>query len=343
MTKQLAIRLDGGGIFGFGHAKRCVALSKFLEKEYNIKSYFFSRFNKNLEEFYLENKVEYQFSFKNDDFEEEGFIYDILEKGYKVLFLDKLFPYSEDLVEAIQKRCKLVLFHNDCKGLTKATKVIFPIAHLSSEVLELINSLRPGQVLHGPKYILLNEEVTNFRNTNSEKNYIAITTGASDPEGVMLSLLRWINESNLQQSFVFLEGFDLVHKVELREYQKKLRENITVKPFSYSLLFNSSLVISAFGVTTYEVIYHKIPIFTIGHALNNAIASKNLEKNYSVNIDFGFFRELSQKDFISKFENLIINSNLFESIKENQTNFGLDHLGIHRIGKEVDLIFKNYE
>jgi len=334
--KKIVLRVDAGQHYGFGHAIRSISLARHLRDSFGIQPVFFSRYHDKLEKLYQENKFNYIFS--NVSSEEE--ILNAIKESYSgdVLFIDKLYPFSRRSIRNLRDRLKIIMFHNECDGMYESDYAIFPSAHLSPELVENSQWMYANaKLLHGPDYILINDKVIQFLSQavpTDPAPSIAITTGANDPKGILIQLLKWLNESDVNFKVNALVGFDFSGWNELKEMMPALKQTIRVNKYNLKDLFSSTIVISTFGVTTYELIYAGIPVATIGHIKKNAMGGEILQKRYGCNYHLGLFKELSKSQFISMIEDLWKNKKLLSEIKKNQNNM-IDGKGIQRIGHIV--------
>lgn len=338
----LAIRADAGGKTGFGHIVRSLALARYLRDQYRIETIFYSNPYGKLGVIYKQNGFEYVF---NQGFSEVDFLRRIAQDPSSlVLFIDKLFPYGRNAIGSLRDDLKIVMFHNECAGMYECDCVVFPSAHLSNEViLDPRWSESRAQLFYGPDYVIINESVISImdQEPNGKADpYIAVTTGASDPKGMMLRIIEWVNKSELEMPVKALYGFDFCHKPDLDVLSPELRSNIEIKKFNYSDLFSARLAIAAFGVTTYELIYANVPVITIGHIRKNAIGSKALQERYGCNYHLGLFEEVTETRLISAIWTLWNEDEKLTTIKRNQKGL-IDGKGLDRLGQIISSCYKS--
>lgn len=333
---HLAIRADAGEKNGFGHVVRSLALARHLREQCKIDSIFYSNPYQKLEAIYKRNGFEYVF---NEGFSETEFLQRIAQGSLgSVLFIDKLFPYSRATISSLRDDLKIIMFHNECAGMYECDCVVFPAAHLSDRVIiDPRWSESQAHLFYGPDYVIINDAVISMLNKKPNikvSPYIAITTGASDPKGILIRVLEWINKSTLEMPVKALYGFDFCHKPELDALLPKLRSNIEVKKFNYDDLFSARLAVSAFGVTTYELIYANIPVITIGHIRKNAIGSRILQERYECNYHLGLFEEVTETQLVSTIRELWNGEKKLAAIKKNQAGL-IDEKGLYRLGQII--------
>ena len=202
--------------------------------------------------------------------------------------------------------------------------VIFPIAHISNEIINLYKWGENGvaELVHGNKYVILSENIlkiskrdeTNITNTNN----ITITTGGSDPEGVMITLIEWLINEPVEVNITALIGDAFMHNEKLDSLIGSLPENLKVVPFSYEELQKANLVVTTFGITLYELLYLGIPAICIAHSTDNSIDASILKERCDCFEDLGYIKKLESAEFIS------LRNKLITDKKEaaNTSNFG---------------------
>ncbi len=334
--RRFIIRTDAGGEIGFGHAIRSISLAKHLMDFYGIEAIFYSNPYDKLGNLYQSYGLRYVL---NDGLSEAKLLCKIKDEyPGAVLFIDKLYPYDRETIRSLGNGLKIIMFHNECEGMFESHFAIFPSAHLSDEIIEDERwSYAPVEFLYGPKYVIINnhviKSVVQHKNSNPQP-YIAIATGATDPEGIFIRILEWINESKVTAKVKALYGLDFYHEAALLSLIPRLKPTIEVKEFSYSDLLSSRLAVSAVGVTTYELIFAHIPVITTGHIQKNAIAGEILQKRYGCNYHLGLFRDLTKDQFLSTIQFLWDSEKALREIKEKQRNL-IDGKGINRVGRVI--------
>jgi spore coat polysaccharide biosynthesis predicted glycosyltransferase SpsG len=299
-------RFDAGAHYGLGHFSRSIALAKQILKEEPVAQIsIFSEataFMKQQKELLPFNIVLHE---TPDD---EIFINYIRNIGTDVLVFDKLQELSKDTICKLKKYTKLIFFHNYSKYAMWADAVIIPAAHLHEKDLHFIlpDNFAQSKLYFGPEYIVLNESTLPLRTIFTLRNHVtsvAITTGGTDPKGVMITLLNKINFKNFPAlTFNFFVGDAFLFKDKLSNY--KIIPNVNIIQFKLEDLIQSDIVIATFGVTTYELLYLGIPVISVAHAQQNANGSKYLSDNFNCISDLGLIDKLQEKHLNSAICNL---------------------------------------
>lgn len=334
--RTFIVRADAGGKVGFGHVVRSLSLARFIRTHHGIVSVFYSNPYPGLAGICRQNGFECIF---NNALSEKEFLFRIADDAPgSVLFIDHLFPYDGEVVQKLRDRLKIVMFHNECEGMYECEYAVFPSAHLSEEVvLDPRWSGARAKLLYGPEYVIINESVVASVNQRTDAElhpYVAITTGASDPEGILTRTLGWINESEIDVPVRALCGFDYCHRSELESMRPKLKPSIVISEFDHKDLFSARLAISAFGVTTYELIYANIPVITIGGSQKSAVGGEILEARYGCSHHLGLFREATKDQLVSAIRLLWNSREAMASMRRNQRGL-IDGKGLERLGEII--------
>ncbi|HPG72759.1 MAG TPA: hypothetical protein PLM49_00600, partial [Bacteroidales bacterium] len=286
----LLFRLDANQEFGFGHLVRCISLVGELRNRKpaeNLRIVFAGNFSEPACEMLQQNKIE----FVNSCIENE---YAFIENQISLLqpsllYIDKIYGYSKVFVEQIQKQLPVVMMHNLCEATPYCTCFILPSAHTPHEKLSEFGLTRakPNWFI-GAEYIVLNRQVVNAVPI-TKKGYalqLIVTTGGSDPEKVLLSLLHMLiayPDNSLQIKALY--GPSIGFFDELQALQPNLPANISIGRFAVEHLLQADMAICTFGISTYELMYLGIPVISVAHAQSNALGSKTLAENHRSIID----------------------------------------------------------
>lgn len=331
---KIIFRVDAYPEIGLGHFVRSHAIALKLKHKFKIEVIFAGTYSKEIVLQLKKSDVTILQHIKNE--KEETFINRILNNaGANLLFIDNLYPYSKDQIFSIKEKTRLILFHNLCEGRFYANAFILPSEHHPEEI---INDIRwqqnPVKFYHGFDYIPINEKIQQLKSRHIEiqnSSGISITTGGSDPKGIMLKLLDWINIKEFSDiKFKALPGEAFIKKEELNAMKPHLSDNIQFKAFSYENLLESSLIISTFGVTSYELIYLGIPFISVSHAENNAKGSRILSDKMPIIKDLGHIDHLRPEIFKKSLKESLKDKNLFSSFRQISGKL-MDGNGINRI------------
>ncbi len=233
----------------------------------------------------------------------------------QVLFIDRLFEYSSEFIHRIKQHTRVLMFHNLCEGGFNSDTFILPAAHIPENVLLDPKWDRGGaKLLHGFEYILINEQISALKGSISHANrnavpLVIITTGGSDPEGVLLKLINFLPDPELSPYHArILVGESFMHGDELDALNLDGLEHLQVMPYDTKAFLDCNFSIATFGVTTYELLYLDIPQLSVGHSLRNAAGSKMLSNKCKMIVDMGLIDKLSKEKFQAAFFKMISES-----------------------------------
>lgn len=329
------VRVNGGGKTGFGHVNRMLSLARYLFLQHKVDTFFLIDPYPGLREMFTRHGFR---CVENEGLVEEAFLERALTvHSPVVLLIDRLFPYESSFIRSLRERVKVILFQNECPGMFEADWSIFPAAHLDDS---LINDPRwekgTATFLHGPDYVVINEEVRllpGLAEIAASSGHLAIATGASDPEGVLLRLAQWL-DSEGDIPVRALIGFDFCRRDELEALRGRLGPTVQLVPFNVHDLVTAQVAIAAFGVTVYELLYAGVPLLTLGHAERNAKASRTLQDRYRCNVDMGLFADLQREDFLRAVRLMWEDADGRRAMRERQLRL-LDGKGLERVAAIV--------
>ncbi|ANQ50235.1 hypothetical protein MY04_2867 [Flammeovirga sp. MY04] len=296
--------MDAYAKIGLGHLSRTITLINQLLKQSSVEIILLVEFDQ-VSRSIFESRVDNEILVidKNNLSEEEFLLSNINTIKPDKIYFDIIYDYSLDFITSIKEKAEIIFFQNNSKSKFKVDKFILPSIHNDNEYLN-DSRWKEGELsilYHGSNYVIFNDSLEKYRSNNliqKEKiKKIIVTTGGSDPEGVMLKLLSFLNGSEYE--IFALIGVNFIKKDELEILKRELSSNIHLVDFDYSYFEDCDLVISTFGVTTYELVYLGIPILSVGHAIPNARGSAVMASKISSMIDLGLSKELNIEHFQS--------------------------------------------
>tara|TARA_B100000963_G_scaffold224464_2_gene195674 strand:- start:366 stop:1352 length:987 start_codon:yes stop_codon:yes gene_type:complete len=263
-----------GGIYGLGHYRRVLPLINILKKKHKIFIYTNNKNkihkNKNISLFNYDQKKLLQ-NISNINSEKKIVIFDIKEK-IESLLLNRLSAFT-----------KIVIFHDFNMSAKLADLIIYPIMHLTKLDHKKIRELKTknNKIIFGKNYIILNKNILNEKNKIKQakkikKKQISILTGGFDPYNYENKIRKILlkNKINLKYKLIFLRGSKSISS------NLNSKPNIYYKKFNFNDLHQSKLIISTFGVTTYEMLYLKKNIINICYNTKSKKRAKILDKNF---------------------------------------------------------------
>jgi len=231
------------------------------------------------------------------------------------------------------------MIDNVCEGLSECDEIIFPNAYLDKSVLKkYLSEKQINQIKTGPEYVILRDEILALKgkinyNLHNPPNII-VTTGGTDPEGVLLKLIPWLKEMKLKANIMLLIGQAFKYKKELEKLITNLPDNFKVLPYSLEEFLEVDIVICTFGVSIYEMIYLQIPTICISHSKENAYGARILKERYGIIEDVGFVENVNQQVLLPAINNLLKDKTHYKNIIKKCSNL-IDGKGAKRIGEII--------
>ena len=330
---KIVFRCDASPDIGLGHLIRCLAVAKEMQKQNQI---IFAAIKDDTNSYIKNNGFE--IFFKEKDEIEEKYLKRLNHIIHPdIIVIDKKYPYSVESVNDFkQNNIKIIMIDNVCEGLSECDEIIFPNANLDKSVLKKYLSKKQfNQVKAGPEYIILRDEILALKkkincNLHNPQN-IVVTTGGTDPEGVLLKLIPWLKEMNLKADIKILTGQAFKYKNELEKLIINLPDNFKILPYSLEEFLEADIVICTFGVTIYEMVYLQIPTICISHSSENAQSAKILEERYGAIEDMGFAENLNPQNLYIVIKKLLEEKIYYKNIMKKCNNL-IDGKGAKRIG-----------
>ena len=303
------IRTEAGQEIGFGHLVRSLSVAKKIrEIDPGAKIVFLIPDNAQAIHKLVDNNFEYCLT---NNQSEETLLIDGQDNCHPdVIFVDKLFNYSTDFINHLRQKSNVILLNNYCEGAYSCDSYIFPSAHTAASLLDDERwQTSKTKVFEGFDYVILNEDIlkiTRFKEHPGLMKIVVITTGGSDPLGVMIKLIEWLNDENLENVQVWaLIGEAFCHRKTLTEISGSLNSHIHLLDYDPDVFCDADLAISTFGQSTYELLFLGIPVLSIGHIRQNALGSHILSKKSDLLTDLGYINDLSKETFLSAWRKAI--------------------------------------
>ena len=296
-------RTEAGKKIGFGHLIRSLSVAKKIrEFDPGIKIVFLIPENDAAHRKLSESNFEHCLA---NDKNEEGIITACVNMFHPdVIFIDKLFNYTPDFIKTLTQNTKVVMLHNYCEGAYFCDSYIFPGAHTDPALIEDERwQTSYTKVFLGFDYVIISEEILKGKRISGNSGHtrkVVITMGGSDPMGLMLILIQWLNEENLENVELWaLIGEAASYKERLNEMSDNLSPHIHVLDYHPDVYCNADFAISSFGQSTYELLFLGIPVLSIGHIRQNALGSHILSKKTDLLTDLGCISDLSKETFLT--------------------------------------------
>lgn len=334
---RIYFRTDASHTIGFGHLIRCISLAKYFQKlEQSVQISFVLKFPDTALELLRDTNFKIEIIPEGEDefsFLQRYFFFN--EKA--VIVFDTLSDYPAELIKSLTKRHTTVMLHSYSLGRLFASLAIYPVGHLDDNVLiDFKENQSKTKVLTGMQYCLLNAEVFSLEPSRAfvfPPSVVSVVAGGSDPANTLGLVSKWLTNVDIEGcNFQILYGKASIFAS--KDTSKLEKNQVQFLPFSIEQIQKSDIVISAFGVTIYELVYLRKPVISYGHTQKHAEASERFSSRYRCTKNLGNIFELSQEKFIDQLTSLLKSRNELTQLFQN--TFGLvDSNGTERVSKAI--------
>jgi len=320
----IAIRCETGSGKGFGHLSRMIGLAEVLARQYGARVRFLCDANPMVERFL--RPTDFPYAANCGAAAEEEFLR-LETQSADLLVIDTPHDYTEEFVRTLRSRRRVVFIDHCCAGSFAADLTLFPCAALSPEVIDNPRwHGAEGVLLHGTEFVLVSGNILELWQCRGASfggsGPIVLTTGGSDPQGVMLVVLPWLAKLPADREINVLVGDSFAHPRELARLQTRLPGHVRIFPYSHDRLAAAAVAVCTFGVTAYELMFLGIPSLVIGHSVENAETSRILAERCRATVDLGYVGNLCAESFIEP---------LLELLGNQQRRRGLSQAGLEQI------------
>jgi UDP-2,4-diacetamido-2,4,6-trideoxy-beta-L-altropyranose hydrolase len=333
MQKKVFFRVDGGESVGLGHLIRSISIQTELNKRNpKIDIQFICKYSEVVIEKLSINNISYTLIPEN--IIEADFIAALckVEKP-DLMFIDLNFSYSREELVHLNTFTQVFLFNNLSDGIFEVKMAVIPSGHRDTSQLKKYAHL--DHFFSGLDYVVLNEGAINLEELGCNiPRSIGITTGGSDPEKILIKLIKMLMSGNILENFkvnaFFGENFQW--REELAEFMGV--QNLDILPYNLKELAKSEIVISTFGVSTYELLYLGKAIISVAHADINAVGSSILQQRFNCLLDLGHIENLSANELNNCIMDLFCDSKKRKELEELGPKL-IDGNGVKRITEKI--------
>ena len=349
-NSSVLFRADGCKKIGMGHLYRTNLLASMFKQRFLFDAVLLSKNFYETKKFVAINKLEtifmeYSLSVLSETKEIKYIIDDINPKivVLDVLDNDQNDIYIESLRGSNNDRYLIAITDDSNKRVIDADLVI------NGNPNQLYKNYdgEKGRYLLGPQYFIMDSryEIAKAGKPNGKINNIFITFGGSDHNNLIFRILNILNNINKKMGYVF-KVTAVVSKASgylpaLKEFISELSTEVILHVDVESLIpffIQADISITAGGNTLFERIATRLPGSTICQLKRqNEIA--NCFESLGVNVNFGYYKDVSDDDLQNKILAFINNHqehvNQYKRAPDIITGKGLSLLK-----KELDFILE---
>jgi spore coat polysaccharide biosynthesis predicted glycosyltransferase SpsG len=325
--QSILFRVDAGDEIGLGHFYRSISLAKALKDEGYIIGFTFKK-----SKFWLEQLLgDFPFQtypISEDEWEDE---YAILKANtqFKIFFVDGFINYGEALIKKIKKMSvKVIFYQNLTASKSLADVFILPSIHQDKSFFEDFDATT--RIFQGLKYFTFNASIKslNIKKAPNKLNKIAVIAGGSDPKDTLKAIYNLLSDDLIEGlDFTFYYGVNYLFKNEI---PTKTHTNVSWTRYDPKGTLENDMLISAFGVSTYEFLALGMPILSYGHQKQNAASAQYFAENTGALISLGLIDDLTSDGLLTAINQIrkdpIISRRMVEKAKELIDLQGLDRV-----------------
>ena len=335
---KIAFRVDASEKLGIGHLVRCLHLAKSLNESHHCGILFIIK-----DDPICEDKIRsHGYDVKTIDselpYEDEcDKVRDIMITfNSNIIIIDLKHKVSTNYVESLKELGnKVVILDNFSEGCFVADLVIFPVAHMPSNIL---NDKRwkenNSKYVAGAEYFPLPDSFFNHNRGKlfDDKFTILVTIGGSDPNKIALNVIDAL--SKLKRDFIVkvVIGPYVKYAYELPELDSRFEILSNIDDMA-PLMSNVDIAITAFGITLYELAYMGVPQIIIYNYLTDK-SDVNRFKHFNTSISLGYHEDVSRDDIVSAVCQLMDDERLRKHMSINGMAL-VDGKGIERMSQMI--------
>lgn len=330
---KILFRVDAGRKVGLGHIYRSITLARTLKLSGHDVIFSFA------ESGFWRQMIRKGFEFtvkplREIDSEKITREY-IKTENVDVYYVDAILDFSPGFIEHIRHHCRVVFYQNMSAAAPRADVFICP--SICSD-LSFFTHFGPSSLVYrGLEYIILNPDVAAIPKKQVFSDLIktvAVSAGGSDPADTLRRIYSLVKTDSFKEfNFYFFYGVDYAFASGI---PRRLPKNIVFKKFNHEAILKADILISAFGVSTYEFLWLNMPILTFGHQPNNAKAASALANATGALVDLGGIDTLNRRDLQKRLLNLVSRESRIEMTCRAANLIDLD--GPQRVASIIDSI-----
>lgn len=332
MGKRILFRVDAGQSTGLGHYFRSLNLAKHLQ----ARGHFISFVHRPSEFWKLacSNGIPFDSEELGSD-EEQQMLNLIKSENFDLLYVDGILQFSREFISGAKKSCKLIFYQNLCSSMFFANVFILPTLNYDKDFLERFT--QETKVFKGLEYFLFHEKISFLKSKKSDITQkvrnVAITSGGSDPKNILLKLYEMIHYTqfpDIEFNFYFGEDF-----MNIEAIPENPMQNTSFLKFNHEHILNNDLLISVFGVSTYEFLALGMPTITVAHQESNSQSAEAVGEKTQGICHLGLFDNLDQNVLNQTISRFCLDKLVRTELVRNATR-SIDLKGIERVIKIIE-------
>lgn len=288
---KILFRVDAGGNVGLGHFCRSISLAKRLREKGYVVVFSF------VESVFWSDRMREGFDFAveplNQVDSEEKTRRFIELHGIDVYYVDAILEFSDGFVESLRQICRVVFYQNMSRSAPLADVFIYPSLRVNPDFFAQFD-IR-SVIYRGLEFVLLHPDIAKIpRKVNLHKKVstVAVAAGGTDPLDTLRRIYSIVKAGGFNEfRFVFFYGSDYAFKTEI---PRDCPLNIEFQEFDHRSILKADVLLTAFGVSTYEFLCLGMPVIAYGHQASNAVASDEFAQNTGALVSLGEIKFVNQ-------------------------------------------------
>ena len=351
MSKMAVIRCDGNTQVGLGHYVRCKSIADTLKAVYRWKVHFAMIDSPKVEKEIKKSGyvTHHKKGIKACSVGEEKWLYKLIrENNASVLLLDVKTSLSKELLINLKEMDILIVSIDDPSNKRLFSDLVFYPPVPQVQKLNWKNFF--GTRFCGWDWIPLREELIKARLSSSScrkgvsniKLSLVISMGGSDPQGLILPILKAIDTMELSMIITVILGPAFSQEKELNDFLSNSRRNYKIISGKYQvakIFANADIALITFGVTAYEMAFLGIPSILVSLSQDHYKAASIFEDN-ELAVNLGIYKSLSRKKITKSLEDLAKDSSRRKRMSANGQKL-IDGRGSIRIAQMIDTNIRN--
>lgn len=325
-------RVDAGGKIGLGHYYRSLSLAELLNKKGHKVTFI------HCPSLFWDNAKRTKFPYKVFEINLDKGIteLEIIKKNkIDVFYVDGIIEFQKDYIEKIKKYSRVVFYQNISDSRNLADIFILPSIHKNEDYFNSFGE--NSKIYQGLDYFTFNPDILLLEPKKVAKTVdkIGVISGGSDPKNTLIRILNMIDFDIFSKiDFIFYYGENYLFKDKLSSIK---HNNVSFQLFDHKEIIKNDLLISSFGVSTYEFMVMGMPIIAYGHQESNANAANILEKKTHSIISIGLIDNLKTDILNNMLIKLVKNYRLRKKLSASAKSL-LDLKGVNRVLKILEQV-----
>lgn len=204
----------------------------------------------------------------------------------------------------------------------------------------------PARKYGGPEYVILRPEFARTECVPARIPRIFVSGGASDPKGVVLKVLRALDDLQADIAFDVMLSSIYPHTDELRAYRTAAKHEMAVwvepeRP--WEIMARCQLAVLSFGVTAFETMAVGLPTLAISTSEDHLSAANELSTSFGL-ASLGLVEDVGEDDIAKVVRRLLdyedipfymSHTNTTREAMSRSARKAVDGLGVERVAKTI--------